>query len=234
MTTIDLVLTSAFAAVSAQATDDGSQTFGDFLQSGGELMIAIGLCSVFVVALTVERLLALRLTRVCPQGIDEPLEAIAQGRFEDAGRALGEDRSPAGRILGAGLRRRGYELRDVEGAMSDQAQKEVERLRHNVRPLVLIGGIAPLLGLLGTVLGIAESFRRVSQTGMGKPEILAGGIEMALTTTIAGLCVAIPALVLASWLQGRVRRRVLHLDERLSPAVEHLARRPVVEESHAA
>src|SRR5690606_19527895 len=139
---------------------------------------------------------------------------------------VADDRSFGARVLAAGLRRLGHPLREVEGAMADQAAKEIEKLRRNIRPLVLIGGIAPLLGLLGTVLGIAEAFRRVSQAGMGKPEVLAGGIELALTTTIAGLCVAIPAMVVAAWLQGRVRALVLWADERLQPAIDAIARRP--------
>ena len=105
--------------------------------------------------------------------------------------------------------------------------------------------LAEWAGLLGsqggpesssTVLGIAEAFRRVSQSGMGKPEALAGGIDLALTTTIAGLCVAIPAMVLAAWLQGRIRRLALWTDERLAPVVEQIAARPSVaaEDHHAA
>ena len=111
--------------------------------------------------------------------------------------------------------------------------KEIERLRHNIRPLSVIGGVAPLLGLLGTVLGIAEAFHRVAQAGMGKPEVLAGGIEIALTTTIVGLCIAIPSILAASWLQGRVRRLILHVDERLAGVVEHLARRPELDDPEA-
>ena len=68
---------------------------------------------------------------------------------------------------------------------------------------------------------------------MGKPEVLAGGIELALTTTIAGLCVAIPSMLIAAHLQGHVRRRMLALDEKVGPAVEWIARADR-EESHAA
>jgi biopolymer transport protein ExbB len=202
------------------------RTLGEFLASGGELMVPIGICSVLVLALGLERALALRRRRLLPEPIRAAVAAIRAGEAEAARATLEEDRSFAARVVAAGLRRRGYPLRDVEAAMEDQALKEIEKLRRNVRPLVLIGGIAPLLGLLGTVLGIADAFRRVSASGMGKPEALAGGIELALTTTIAGLCVAIPAMVVAAWLQGRIRRLSLWVDEQLAPAVEHLAARP--------
>ncbi|MBK8976698.1 MAG: MotA/TolQ/ExbB proton channel family protein [Planctomycetes bacterium] len=217
----------AMSAVAMGAVAMGAgQTIGEFLRSGGELMLPLGLCSILVVGFFLERLLAIRRRRVCPPRIDALLAAIVAGRFGEVRDALGGERSAAGRILAAGVRRRGYPLRDVEGAMEDQARKELEKLRHNVRPLVVIGAVAPLLGLLGTVLGIAEAFRRVSQTGMGRPEMLAGGIEMALTTTIAGLSIAIPAVLGASWLQGRVRRVVLFTDEKLAPVVEVIAHRP--------
>jgi biopolymer transport protein ExbB len=202
------------------------RTLGEFLASGGELMVPIGICSVLVLALGLERALALRRRRLLPEPIRAAVAAIRAGEAEAARATLEDDRSFAARVVAAGFRRRGYPLRDVEAAMEDQALKEIEKLRRNVRPLVLIGGIAPLLGLLGTVLGIADAFRRVSASGMGKPEALAGGIELALTTTIAGLCVAIPAMVVAAWLQGRIRRLSLWVDEQLAPAVEHLAARP--------
>ena len=95
-----------------------------------------------------------------------------------------------------------------------------------IRPIQLIGNIAPLMGLLGTVIGISEAFHRVVKTGMGKPEHLAGGIEQALTTTICGLVVAIPALLVAAHLNSKVRRLMLYVDERVAPAVELLAERP--------
>ena len=210
---------AANAAVSAQ-------TVWEFLASGGPVMVPIGLCSVLVLALTIERLLALRRARVYPAGIDDVIDAIHADRLDDARAKLGELDAPASRILGAGMRRTGFLLSDVETAIEDQAAKEVDRLERNIRPLALVAAIAPLLGLLGTVLGIAESFGRVSEAGMGKPEMLAGGIEEALTTTIAGLCVAIPAMLLAAYLRGRLRKLVHAMDEKIAPAVEPLAMRP--------
>ncbi len=115
-------------------------------------------------------------------------------------------------------------LEDIERGMEDQGKKEFEKLRLNIRPLQLIAAITPLLGLLGTVIGIQDSFHLVVRAGLGKPEHLASGIEEALVTTIAGLTVAIPALLVAFWLTGRVRQLMLHVDDLLSPAVEVLAK----------
>ena len=202
-----------------------TQTLWQFLQSGGPVMIPIGICSVLVVALAMERYLRLRRGLICPRGIDDAVASVRSGDLDEARAKADNARSPAGRILLAGLRRDGCALDEVEHAMEDQGQKELERLQAPIRPIKLIGNIAPLMGLLGTVIGISEAFHRVVRTGMGKPENLAAGIEEALTTTIAGLVVAIPALLIAAHLTGRVRKLLLVTDEKLAPTVELIARR---------
>src|SRR5207249_3986443 len=121
--------------------------------------------------------------------------------------------APASRILLAGLRRAGLPLLDIERAVEDQGKKELERMRGNVRPITLVAQVSPLLGLFGTVVGIIQAFQQVAKVGMGKPEMLAGGIAIALVTTLAGLAVAIPGLVLASWLQRRIRKLVAAIDD---------------------
>ena len=211
-------------AIVIQAAEPG-RTFGQFLESGGELMVPIGICSVLVLAFTLERMAVLRRRNVLSLNARAAIDATVAGEPGEARALVAADHSFAGRVLAAGLRCAGEPRREVDAAMGDQAAKEIEKLRRNIRPLVLIGAIAPLLGLLGTVLGIAEAFRQVSLSGMGKPEALASGIELALTTTIAGLCVAIPAMVVAAWLQGRVRGLALWADEQLQPAIDALGSR---------
>lgn len=210
------------------------QSLWEFLASGGPVMIPIGLCSVVAFGLAMERYLRVRRGRICPSSMREAVAALQQGRFDDAHALAEKSRSPAGRILLAGLRRRGFTLEEVERVMEDQGRKELDRLHVPIRPIAIIANVAPLLGLLGTVLGIAEAFHQVVLTGMGKPENLAAGIEVALTTTIAGLIVAIPAMLVAAHLGGRVRRLMLHTDDVLAPAVEPLAARPAAEDSDAA
>ena len=134
-------------------------------------------------------------------------------------------------MLAAGLRRRGYPLADVEKAMEDRLAEESARLRGNVRGIVLMASVAPLLGLLGTVLGIADAFAAVEQTGLGKAEsseALAAGIKVALYTTIFGLFVAIPATLVAAHLQARARALVAAVAQAVGPAIEALAARPAV------
>ncbi len=214
---------TVFSVFAQQGQIVASQTVWEFLQSGGYIMIPLALCSVAALTLTMERLLALRRLRIVPREISDVMEMVADKDFENAIAAGEGMNSPVGRILVAGVRRRDHRLEEIERAMEDQGLKEAEKLRANIRPLSLIANISPLLGLLGTVIGIQDSFSLVVRGGMGKPDMLAGGIEEALVTTIAGLAIAIPSLFLASHLQGKVRRLMIEADEKLAPALEFLA-----------
>lgn len=233
MIMITLSMSSSAAALAAAPAEVvTTQTVWEFLASGGFVMVPLGLCSVVVVALAMERYARLRAGRVLPRRIDDALDCLQTGHDQEALAIVEDSPAAAARVLAAGLRRRGYPVRDVERAMEDQAHKETLKLRANIRPITVVANIAPLLGLFGTVVGIAEAFHRVVKTGMGKPENLASGIELALTTTIVGLAIAIPALVIAAHLGGRVRKLMTRVDEKLTPWVERLAARS--EESHAA
>ena len=198
-------------------------TVGESFAAGGFMMWPILGCSVVVVGLALERYSNLRASRVLPQSVQDAVEQIVQGRSEVVAAEITESEVPGGRVLAAGLRRRGFPLADVERAMEDQVRKEAARLRSNIRGITLMAAVAPLCGLLGTVLGIATAFAAIQKSGLDKAETLAAGIGVALYTTIFGLIVAIPATILASHLQSRVRSMVLLLDGGLAPAIEALA-----------
>lgn len=204
-------------------------TVGEFFSAGGMLMWPILGCSVVVVGLAIERYSSLRRARVAPQVVADSVEQIVQGNTDVVAAGILEAEAPAARVLAAGLRRRGYPLADVEKAMEDCLAAESARFRGNVRGITLMAAVAPLLGLLGTVLGIAEAFAVVEQTGLGKAqssEALAAGIKVALYTTIFGLFVAIPATLVAAHLQARARRLAAGILAVVAPAVEALAQRP--------
>ncbi|MCC7061627.1 MAG: MotA/TolQ/ExbB proton channel family protein [Planctomycetes bacterium] len=204
-------------------------TIGEFFTAGGVLMWPILGCSVVVVGLAFERYLSLRLGRVLPRVVVDAVEQCTQGHANVIAAGILEAETPGARVLAAGLRRRGHLLADVEKAMEDQLAKEASTLRGNVRGITLMAAVAPLLGLLGTVVGIADAFATVEQNGLGKAdssEALAAGIKVALYTTIFGLCVAIPATLLAAHLQGRARRLVGRMGDAVAPAIEALAMAP--------
>ncbi len=224
-------LVAALAALSAPAAA-GPQgaitvtTIGEFFAAGGMLMWPILGSSIVVVGLAIERYLSMRRQRLVPVTFADTLAHVGARRFDAALQAIDGGSSAAERVLAAGLRRRDQVLADVEKAMEDQLQKEGVRLRGNVRGISLMAAVAPLLGLLGTVLGIAEAFATVEQTGLGKPENLAAGIKVALYTTIFGLFVAIPATLVAAHLQARVRGALVALAELVAPTIEVLAAPP--------
>ncbi len=197
----------------------------DMVINGGPLMIPIALCSVVALAYTVERSIRLRASELgTPKLGKDVLDAVESGG-PTGGLAVCENRDkPLTRILGAGLARFGNSVLEVEKAVEDAGEREVRRLSANLRPLVLIGVIAPLLGLLGTVWGMIEAFSSIAlKGGLGKPELLASGISQALITTAAGLAIAIPAQAVYYYFRGRIDRFVhrsedfyLQLEEKLN------------------
>ncbi len=201
-------------------------TIGEFFSAGGLLMWPILGCSVVAAGLALERYLSLRAARVLPQVVVDAVEQVVQGRADVIAAGITEAKAPAARVLAAGLRRRGHQLADVEKAMEDRLAEEVALLRGNVRGIHLMATVAPLLGLLGTVLGIADAFAAVEQTGLGKAEsseALAAGIKVALYTTIFGLFVAVPATLVAAHLLARARRLGARIGAAVAPAIEALA-----------
>ncbi|MDE2196951.1 MAG: MotA/TolQ/ExbB proton channel family protein [Gammaproteobacteria bacterium] len=177
----------------------------DIIKAGGWLMAPIILCSITVVAIVAERLWTLQTRRVAP----EHLAAQVWGWFRNG--ELDDERmqalrlsSPLGRILAAGLAHRHADRDTLNEAIEDTGRHVVHELDRYLITLGTIATISPLLGLLGTVLGIMRVFASISSSGLGNPAALAGGISEALITTVAGLAVAIPAYILHRYLRGKV------------------------------
>lgn len=182
----------------------------DLVLEGGPLMWPLAACSVLAVAYIVERSVRLREAELGSRRYTRSiLDALASGGPPEALRVCAAEPRPLGRVLGAGLARASGPVLEREKAVEDAGAREVKRLASNLKPLVVIAMIAPLLGLLGTVLGMIEAFFEVAvRGGQGKPEQLAGGIGQALVTTAAGLSIAIPVQAAYYWLRGRIDRFV--------------------------
>ncbi len=178
----------------------------EIILSGGPLMVPIGLCSVIAVTYMVERSVRLRRGRLYQRAFGEQLLTLVRDQGPDAAVALcDKTHTPQARVLAAGLRRAEADWMEREKAVEDAGAREIDRLSANLRPLVVIGMISPLLGLLGTVWGMIESFSTISSgEGLGSPEALAGGISQALVTTAAGLSVAIPVNAAYYWFRSRI------------------------------
>jgi len=120
--------------------------------------------------------------------------------------------------------RAGRPLPEVEKAMEDAAAREMATMRSRNRPLSVIGSVAPLVGLLGTVVGMIFAFRVSSQAGLGKAELLAEGIYLALMTTAAGLSIAIPSLLFHAWFNATAEKFMRDIDRVLLETLPSFAR----------
>jgi biopolymer transport protein ExbB len=180
----------------------------ELILAGGPMMVPIGLCSIVALAFLVERLTALSPSRLVPANFKEGLAAALELGDKQA-LAYCEQRPQAAiaRVLAPALRRWNEPRIEIERAAEAAGGREIGVLTRRLRAFVVVTTISPLLGLLGTVIGIIQAFQVLSLTkGMGKPEMLAGGISQALVTTAAGLCVAIPSQVIYYWLRAKVDR----------------------------
>lgn len=210
-----LALLAAPAAL-AQGADADTESLFDLLARGGALMAPIGLCSLLALAFAVERWVALRGGALGSKRLQREITEAARDRGARAALGVSEKArgKPLARILAAGLARPDAGFAEREKVVEDAANVEVRRLARNLRPLFLVWLVAPLLGLLGTVWGMIKAFKGIAGSdGIGRPEVLADGIYGALATTAAGLAVAIPAIVMYWYLQGRIEAFATRVEE---------------------
>jgi len=180
----------------------------DIVEIGGPVMIIILAGSVIGLAFAFDRFFALRRSRLVPKALVTSVrEAAARGDVEAITAAVADRAGSLARILRAGLARRAAGVAEMERVMETVGGAEVARLKRPVRPLSVLATIEPLLGLLGTILGMINTFNMLQTTSAAERVAkLAPGIGEALYTTAAGLCVAIPFVVLYHYLCGRVNR----------------------------
>lgn len=178
----------------------------ELVKAGGWLMTPIIVCSVIALVITIERAGRLRYSKVAPVQLRKQLINLLRkdGDISRATLMKVKERSPLGDILATGLLNRQYGLDSMTLHMQNRASVQVHQLEKNINMLGTIGAIAPLLGLLGTVLGIISSFLAITDGAMQDPTLLAAGVSQALITTAAGMIVAIPALVAYRYFQRRV------------------------------
>lgn len=185
-------------------TEHGLNVRG-LLEAGGAIGYVIIALSVAMVALIVEHLLSIRRSVLMPPSLAEPCrELLAAGQLAQAEQLCREQVSFLGSVVSAGLQEApvGYEA--VEKAMEDAAQEQAARLFRKIEYLSVIGTLAPMLGLMGTVWGMIQAFGEFSDKANPQVAEFAPGISHALVTTLMGLCVAIPALGAFAILRNRI------------------------------
>lgn len=186
------------------------------VRDGGPLMIPLALCSFALLVFGFERAISLRRGRVIPRPfVKRFLHQLEEGLLnrDDSLRLCAENRSPVAEVFASAVHKWGKPSVEVEQAVIDSGERVTNGLRRYLRVFNGISTVSPLLGLLGTTLGMIRAFNAIATAdAMGRPELLAGGISQALLTTAAGLSVAIPAYIAYLFFVSRVDRLIIEID----------------------
>jgi biopolymer transport protein ExbB len=201
---------------------EGVVTVWELVKSGGWMMLPIILSSIVALAITAERLWTLRASRVAPAHLVGQVWRWMKDKQlnKDKLKELRED-SPLGEILAAGLANSRHGREIMKESIEEAASRVIHELERYISTLGTIAAMAPLLGLLGTVLGMIDIFSSFMGTNMAtNPAVMAGGISKALVTTASGLIVAIPALFFHRLLQRRIDDLVVGMEQEAIKLVE--------------
>jgi len=195
----------------------------EIIKSGGWLMLPILLCSVAVIAIFIERLWTLNERKIAPRALLGEVWTSLKGNqlTTDKIKQL-RDSSPLGRIFAAGLANSRHGREVMKDSIEEAASQVVHELERFLNVLGTIAAVAPLIGLLGTVVGMIQVFTAIMLEGTGNAGVLAGGISQALITTAAGLSVAIPALMAHRYFQRRVDSIVVTMEQEAVKLVDAL------------
>lgn len=193
----------------------------ELLKAGGILMVPILACSILALAIILERFWTLRPSRVTPQStINELWRWIKKKELNGRKLKALQGSSPLGRILAGGLMNAKHGREIMKESIEHEASQVIHDLERFLNPLGTVATIAPLLGLLGTVIGMIKVFAEIQLAGVGDAGNLAGGISEALITTASGLSVAIPALICHRYFIRRVDELVVGMEQEAIKLVE--------------
>ena len=196
----------------------------NLVQRGGWVMFPLILASLVALALTLERLWTIRRGKVAPRSFLASISGLLGRRqYEQVDFLSRNDDSAAARLVALALKMGGRPRNQFKDALEEAGRREAQELTARLGVLNLVASISPLLGLLGTVSGMINAFNSIAVDGVGNPGLLAGGISEALLTTAAGLCVAIPTLVVHRALLSRAENLTRELEDLSSDLLEALA-----------
>lgn len=201
----------------------------DQLRAGGLGVVAILALSVLAGAVAIERFVRFRAVRIAPPGLVQRVLPLWQaGRFDEIQALLAQDTSTLGRIIAFMVEHRRLDGAALSARAGDIASLALRRQQQKAYPLAVVATIAPIIGLLGTVVGMIEAFHVIAHAGgLGDPALLAGGISKALVNTAAGLAVALPALGLHHYFRNRLVGVGIELESQVNHLLdEAVLRRP--------
>jgi biopolymer transport protein ExbB len=195
----------------------------EILMAGGWAMLPILICSAVALAIVLERWWTLRRKAVLPDGLgDEVRQWARSGQLDPAHIDALANGSPLGELLAGALAVRNRPREQIKERIEDTGRHVVHRLERYLNTLGTIALIGPLLGLLGTVIGLIRMFMQVMGGGMADPTKMAGGIGEALICTASGLVVAIPAYVLHRYFRSKVAGYCIDMEKQATALLDDL------------
>ncbi len=197
----------------------------ELVKSGGWLMLPIILCSIISISIIAERIWTLRRERVLPKHlVATAWNAVKQEHMSRSDIEALSKESALGAILSVGLQNRHETRERIKECIEEKGREVVHDMERFLNTLGTIAGISPLLGLLGTVIGMIKVFSAIMVSGVGDANVLAGGISEALITTAAGLTVAIPSYFFYRFFRGMVAEYVVSMEEKAISLIDCIER----------
>lgn len=213
----------SFVLLQLPGVETPEMTFMDVWEGGGWMMWFLATAAAIGAIVIIWKLIDLTTkasrTRKTLRTVDG---LVAEGRIADAIVAAEESNSPAGRILSEGLRRHEEGTERVIKAIENAGMIEMARLEKGLVVLATVSTVAPLLGFLGTVIGMIQAFQAIELAGEVEATTVAGGIKVALITTAAGLVIAIPVSIAHNYFVSRIDRLVIDMEESAQRTIDHL------------
>jgi biopolymer transport protein ExbB len=200
----------------AQLTQDGTtqKTMLDMIKEGGWTMVPLFALSFLAVYIFIERTLAFQVASKDPKNfMDRVTKAVNEKDIKSAIAICESENSPISRMIQKGLRRLGNPLKTIEESIENVGKLEIDRLEKNLSLMATIAGAAPMIGFLGTVLGMIETFNVISLQGSANMKDMSGGISTAMITTAAGLIVGIFAYFSYNFLSAKIQKIVHRMEQ---------------------
>ena len=208
------LLQAGVALEGAAQTADKTMGFGELFMAGGWLMWPLLLLGGVVIFIFIERLVAIsKASKIDPNFMNKLRDCICDGRLDVAMKLCKNSNTPVARMMEKGISRLGRPMSDIQTTIENEANLEVAKLENGLPILSTIASGAPMLGFLGTVLGMVKAFMQMSQAGgVVDMSALSGGLYVAMITTIAGLIVGVPAYFGYNYLVARIEKLVFQME----------------------
>ena len=193
----------------------------EIFKAGGPLMWVLLCCSMVSVTIIIEKFWSLSKNSVVPARLQSQIEELVKNQSIPANKIeMIRQHSPLGEVLAAGIANVSHGRDEMKQAIEESGRYVVHRLSRFLNTLGTIASISPLVGLLGTVIGMIKVFTAITSTGVGDPSVLSGGISQALITTAAGLAIGIASLMFYRFFRGRVQELTVTLEQNALRIVE--------------